>query len=540
MKVARCGFVVLLMAVFWMTEAVPLAVTSLIPVMLLPLLGVMSTSDVCIVYLKETNMMFVGGLVVAIAIEHCNLHKRIALKVLLLVGTSPRLLMLGFMLNTMFLSMWISNTACTAMMVPIVTAVLDELRDSNLNVVNPSNSQGRAHQNSGVDRNGSVVPAQNSKDEEKRFQRSNICYYLGVAYAANIGGTGTITGTGTNLTFMGVYLNAFPNQVGLNFASWMLFNVPVMLVNVVIAWLWLQFMYMGLFRGGCCSKGENDVKSNARAVRQLISSKYDELGPMTWHEGNVLVLFVALVLLWFFRQPEFIPGWADFLSPGKIKDSTPAMCIVFLLFALPADLKWLSLKPTKFTSSPPLLNWQVTESKLPWGLILLLGGGFAMAEASKVSGLSAWLGLQLAGLAHFPTYMIVTIICLMSTFATEVSSNTAIANILLPVLAEMAKAIRVHPLTLMMPATLCCSYSFMLPVATPPNAIVAAASNMKTRDMIRSGLMMNLFTVGVLVFSFNTLGVVVYQLDQFPSWADDLHGVSSTTAAAVLNATSVL
>ncbi|KAF4516896.1 hypothetical protein B566_EDAN011241 [Ephemera danica] len=511
---SRCGYVVLLMAGFWMTEAIPLPVTALIPVMLFPLLGIMSTNQTAMIYMKETNMMSVAGLIIAIAIEHCNLHKRIALKVLLTIGTSPRLLMLGFMLNTMFLSMWISNTATVAMMVPILQAVLSELKDSNLTVIrrnsvsrvttrisNSSSGEEEVKQAVVVVDISSIKTIEERQIQvlERKFYRETLCYYLGVAYAANIGGT------------------------GVNFASWMLFNVPVMLVNVVLAWLWLQVMYMRLFTR-CCTKTDTSqdeaMANKAAAVRRQISRRYAELGEVTWHEGSVLVLFITLVLLWFFRKPEFISGWANLLPAVVIQDSTPAMGIILAMFIIPANLKFLKfrLKDRK-EITPALLSWDVVQTKLPWGLLFLLGGGFAMAEGSKVSGLSEWLGEQLVGLKVLPTWLVVLIICVMTTFATEVSSNTAVANILLPVLAQMARAIRTHPVYLMMPAALCCSYSFMLPIATPPNAIIADAAKMKTTDMMRAGLAMNILTILVLLVSFNTLGVYVFDLNTFPAWA---------------------
>lgn len=538
-KAARCGYIVLLMAVFWMTEAVPLAITSLLPVALFPLLGVLSTEDVCIAYLKETNMMFVGGLTMALAIEHCNLHERIAMKVLLIIGTSPRLLMLGFMLTTMFLSMWISNTATTAMMAPIVTAVLKELKkgSSNSSMWNGGQKLSKItviEKEPAIEEGISPVESETpsgkvSLDEDhERPSNETICYFLGVAYAANIGGTGTVTGTGTNLTFMGIFEGLFPHATGLNFATWMIFNVPGMLINILLAWVWLQVLYMRLFRGGIDTGGPEATKK----VKQVIQNKYEELGPMTFHEGSVLTLFIILVLLWFFRSPQFITGWADFIPGVKIKDATPAMIIVFLLYVLPADLNFLSWlfkngrRPTK--ASPSLLTWKVIHDRLPWGLVLLLGGGFAMAKACTESGLSSWIGQQLIVLDVLPPWVLVVVICFLTTYCTEVTSNTAVANIFLPVLGEMSKAIRQHPLYLMMPATLCCSYAFMLPVATPPNAIVVAASKMRAVDMMKAGIVMNILCVTMLTILFNTLGTVVFDMSTFPDWAKTPNSTESS------------
>ncbi|GLH10555.1 Protein I'm not dead yet [Gryllus bimaculatus] len=502
------------------SRAVPLPVTSLLPVVLFPLLGVLGTEQVCINYLKETNMMFIGGLIVAIAVENCNLHKRIALRTILTVGTSPRRLMLGFMCTTCILSMWISNTATTAMMVPIVQAVIDELKAEA--------SGGFDHET----RRKSIIVKKESKDLkdlkdfkdlkdvpeavdvenlQQRPDQETICYYLGVAYASNLGGAGTLTGTGTNLTFKGIYDSVFPDSEGINFASWMIFCIPLTIVNILAAWLWLQFLFMGL-----CRKQKKMVmtKEQAQQVRQVIRKKYDELGPMTFHEASTLVLFIALVLMWFFREPEFIPGWAEFISDVEIQDATPAMLIVFLMFVLPSNLSFLNPNSTgksKSFNSP-----------------LEIGGGFAMAEASKQSGLSTLIGQDLLVLKALPLPLILVIICTATCFLTEVSSNTAIANIVLPVLAEMAVAMKIHPLYFMMPATLCCTYAFMLPVATPPNAIVMAASNMKTTDMMKAGFGMNIMCLIILCLSYTTLGVTIYDLHNFPEWA---HLPNATAAA---------
>lgn len=526
---ARAAYGVLLLAVFWVTEVVPLPVTSLLPVVLFPVLGVLSTEQVCVSYLKETNMMFVGGLIVAIAVEHCNLHKRIALRVMMVIGASPRRLMLGFMIPTMFLSMWISNTATTAMMVPIVSAVLDELKAQEV-----ENSRRPSVLSSATSRHDSGTFDQETRRKSlgrvemnklPRPTSESVAYYLGVAYAANIGGTGTLTGTATNLTFKGLYESLFPNLRGLNFANWMLFNVPLMLINALVAWLWLQVLYMGLFRKG--GNKMNKSREQLKAVEEVIAAKHRELGPMTFHEGSVMFLFLTVVLLWFFRAPEFIPGWAEYVSNVKIKDATPAVLIVFLLFVLPANLDFLRNRGSgKATNA--LLNWKIVHEKLPWGLVLLIGGGFAMASASKESGLSKLIGSQLVNLQDsMSATAILVVMCTATTFLTEVSSNTAIANIVLPVLAEMASAMRIHPLYFMIPATLCCSFAFMLPVATPPNAIVMAASNMRSADMIKAGMGMNILCLLTLFIVFPTLGTWLYELDVFPDEAAHI-GVQSS------------
>lgn len=524
-KESKCGFVVLLMSVYWMTEAVPLPVTSFIPVILFPLLDVLDTEKVCNAYLKETNMMFIGGLIAAIAVEHCNLHKRIALKVILTIGTSPVRLLLGFMVTTMILSMWISNTATTAMMAPIVKAVLDELkqnkavesrhRTSSLNTADSEHASGAFDPET---RRKSVYQCEYEQDD--RPEKTDICYYLGVAYASNLGGAGTLTGTGTNLTFKGIWDTTFPEAGGINFASWFIFGAPLMLTNMLAAWIWLQILFMDLFRKKREAKNKSS-EDQAKIVREVISVKYEELGPMTFHEGSVLILFVIVVLLWFFRKPEFIPGWAEIVASVQIDDATPVMLIVFLLFVLPANLDFLQFssserRPAK--AAPALLTWKVVHEKVPWGLVCLLGGGFAMAAASNESGLSSYLGKELVYLQVLPPFLILITVATATTFLTEVSSNTAVANIILPVLAQMAVAMEIHPLYFMIPATLCCSYAFMLPVATPPNAIVLAASNMKTTDMMKAGFGMNVICLIILCTLFLTYGSVVFDLADYQEY----------------------
>ncbi|XP_068207338.1 Na(+)/citrate cotransporter-like isoform X2 [Palaemon carinicauda] len=552
---ARCGYVILIMAIYWMTEALPLAVTALIPVFAFPLLGILSTGECCLVYMKETNMMFLGGLTVAIAVEHCNLHKRIALFVILHVGQSPRRLMAGFMLTTMFLSMWISNTASTAMMVPIVDAILVELyatrnkkQEENATAIdmNASSSQNQLEL-APTGKNG-VGDGHNKKeeseseagttdvaikstsltatppDEECRALR-DMCF-LATAYAANIGGTGSLTGTGPNLVVKGVLASSFSEPTGLNFATWMAFNVPGMIICVILAWVWLQVLFMGLFRKK--SPIQQSTPERTAAVKRLINQKYKELGPVTHHEATVLTLFIILVLLWLFRAPEFVPGWASWFKESfegiEVDDATPAMLIVTLLFILPARLNFWCFRnpkdPEAPTPSPACMSWQVVQEKIPWGVVLLLGGGFAMAEGANKSGLSAWLGEQLVAFNVMPKEAIVFVVSLMTAMLTEVASNTATASILLPVLKEMALNINVNPLYLMLPAAVCCSYAFMLPVATPPNAIVFSAANMKSADMMKAGFLMNIICVVVITVMINTLGVALFDLQHMPPWAN--------------------
>ncbi|GAB6030174.1 hypothetical protein CHUAL_005850 [Chamberlinius hualienensis] len=569
-KEARCGYGILLMAVYWMTEALPLPVTSLLPVVLFPLFGIMSTEEACRQYLKETNMMFIGGLIVAIAVEHCCLHKRIALKVLLFIGCGPKRLMAGFMFVTMFLSMWISNTATTAMMMPIVEAVLDELfrnemperdeitevkcmntlviTESKQNLGIPkvktcettlydSKEDLDAMDNSNIEwkpsSNGGSGPSTPTGEEMRKAYKAEKKLYrvivmLSVAYSANIGGTGTMTGSGPNLVLKGMLTNIYGPNTGLNFATWMLFGIPTMLLCVVGAYGWLLFLYR--FKRPKIHSDED----NSKFVRHIVKVKYDDLGPITFHEICVLVLFIAVVLLWFFRDPQFIPGWASLFPLAEVDDGTAAIFVCIFLFAVPASINFwcfrrgdarnLADKP-----GPSLLDWNVVQKKMPWGVVILLGGGFSMAEASKVSGLSAWLGQQLVPLHVLPPAAIVVVVCIMTAAVTEVTSNVATATVLLPVLSNLAKSLEVHPLYLMFPATITCSYAYMLPIATPPNAIAFSTGKMKSKDMLFPGLFMNILCVAVITLTINTLGVAIFDLNTFPDWARPINASLAVT-----------
>ncbi|KAF4086084.1 hypothetical protein AMELA_G00102380 [Ameiurus melas] len=532
---ASCAYVISLMAVYWCTEALPLAVTSLLPALLFPLFGIMKSKQVCIQYLKDTNMLFVSGLMVAVAVEHWNLHKRIALRVLLLVGVRPALLMLGFMGVTAFLSMWISNTATTAMMVPIVQAVLEQLNNQEIETillnssVEPNQASDTQNNESAKQKDGQVVlNGLNMSTEATRHQeateRKQMCkgMTLCVCYAASIGGTATLTGTGPNLVLKGQMNQLFPqNGDVINFASWFGFAFPNMIIMLALAWLWLQFLFMGFnFRKtwGCKAvKTEKEI-----AAYNVIREQHRLLGPMTYGEFSVLALFILLVVLWFTRDPGFVAGWAThtFNSEAEyVTDATVAVFIAVLLFILPSTPPMFCCWP-KASPGPALLTWEVTQRKMPWNIVLLLGGGFALAKGSEESGLSRWMGDRLTPLHSIPPWAIAIVLCLLISTFTECTSNVATATLFLPVLASMSHSIGMNPLYVMVPCTLSASFAFMLPVATPPNAIVFSYGYLKVSDMAKAGIMMNIIGIFCITVAINTWGKAMFHLDTFPTWAN--------------------
>ncbi|XP_007420960.2 solute carrier family 13 member 5 [Python bivittatus] len=547
---ARCGYVIILMAVYWCTEVIPLAITSLLPVVLFPLFGILESKKVCMQYLKDTNMLFVGGLIVAVAVEHWNLHKRIALRVLLIVGVKPALLMMGFMGVTAFLSMWISNTATTAMMVPIVQAVLDQMNNTEEDLEVMESTAG--HINNAIELEGKVstgvstvqgngyLPDDSQERDRVAKKHVNKGMTLCVCYAASIGGTATLTGTGPNLVLKGQMNQLFPkNDDILNFASWFGFAFPNMLLMLMLAWFWLQFSFMGFnFRKtwGCGSQKTEKEK----ATLNMLKEEHRKLGPISFAEINVLMIFTLLILLWFTRDPGFIPGWATFLfnkNKEYVTDATVAIFVALLLFIVPAtrprcgfcsqnscDLEEAEEGMEESFLPAPLLDWNTVQRKLPWSIVLLLGGGFALASGSDASGLSKWLGDQMTPLQTIPPWAIAIVLSIIIAIFTECTSNVATATLFLPVFASLSQSIEVNPLYIMIPCTLSASFAFMLPVATPPNAIVFSYGHLHVFDMVKTGIVMNIIGVICITLAINSWGRAMFHLDTFPSWANSTIG----------------
>uniref|UniRef100_I3N8N5 Solute carrier family 13 member 3 n=1 Tax=Ictidomys tridecemlineatus TaxID=43179 RepID=I3N8N5_ICTTR len=481
----RCLFVILLMAVYWCTEALPLSVTALLPIVLFPFLGILPSSKVCPQYFLDTNFLFLSGLIMATAIEEWNLHRRIALKVLMLVGVQPARLILGMMVTTSFLSMWLSNTASTAMMLPIANAILKSLfgqkeaqkelswegdentaavRRSGLPAV-PTEMRFLASTEEGHPDEVEApldLPADSKKEEE---YRRNIWkgFLISIPYSASIGGTATLTGTAPNLILLGQLKRGWRKRK---------------------------------------SKLRVDAEEKARAV---IREEFQNLGPIKFAEQAVFILFCTFAILLFSRDPKFIPGWA-------------------------------SLFPAPNTDTEPLLTWRKAQETVPWNVILLLGGGFAMAKGCEESGLSAWIGGQLHPLQNVPPVLAVLLVTVVIAFFTEFASNTATIVIFLPILAELAIRLRVNPLYLMIPGTVGCSYAFMLPVSTPPNSIAFASGHLLVKDMVRTGLLMNVMGVLLLSVAMNTWAQSIFQLGTFPDWAHS-HSANITEPLTLTNDT---
>jgi len=472
----RMAAVTLFMSVWWITEAIPIPATALLPIFLYPVLKIMPTAAVTVNYGQHLVYLFLGGFIIALTIERWGLHKRIALKVVNLIGSNPRLIILGFMLATGFLSMWISNTATAMMMVPIGLAVISQITES---------------------------------DGEKFERKKNnfaLALMLAIAYASSIGGISTLIGTPTNLVFIGVLKANFPLAPDISFVQWMLFALPFALLLLPLTWFYL--VYIAAPVGSHHSKLESG----------LLKQEMLKLGPMSREEKCTLFILSLTALLWIFRSDIDlggiqIPGWSSFLGfKDYIDDSTVAIAMATLTFITPATTG----QDGKIRF---LMDW-TCAGKIPWGILLLFGGGFALADGFQKAGLTQWLGEQLQVFQTMPIPIIILMVSVLAVMATEFSSNTAVAITLLPIITALAVAVKINPLILMIPVTISCSTAFMLPVATPPNAIVFGSGYVRIKDMVMVGIGVNLLGVIVLMVLLYLLAPFVFQIQwhEMPFW----------------------
>lgn len=531
---SRCAYVIIVMAVMWLTEAIPISATALFPMWLIPMMGISDARTMSGSYWTDTSTLFFGGLLLAVAIENVGLHRRIALGVMRLVGAQPIFLMAGLMIPTWFLSMWISNTAATSMMLPIIGAVIKTLEDVHSS----------SHEFQGVENAGYEMPevSENQLDnlpsdgkiphtydlkqdrpshhkEQKRIAKG---FALCVAYAANIGGIATLTGTPPNLVLRETADINYQQEVGktnidsgINFANWMGFAFPLSLLTLVIGWFWLQLLFI---RCGCCRKMPSGTKA---AITNAVREQWNGLGPLRFAEIIVAIDFLIVVALWLSRAPPEADGWGKGFEIKKVNyvsDSTPILLFVCILFILPDSLPQVFCWAENYSMPrySPILTWKSCQERVPWGVLVLLGGGFALAKASQVSGLSDYVGNQLVKLADFDDALFNFIICCIVAAATEVTSNTATSQLLLPIMFSLSVATNSHPLYLMISTAVACSFAFMLPVATPPNAIVFSTGYLTIPDMALAGLPMNCIAIACLTLAVNTWGKAMYDLDTFP------------------------
>lgn len=496
----RMAAVTLAMAILWLTQALPIAATSLIPLVAFPLLGIMPAQEVSTKYVDHNVFLFLGGFIVALGIEKWGLHRRMALHIVRLLGTSLPRVVLGFMLATAFLSMWISNTASTLLMLPIGLAMISSLKEL-------------LEQDDGNDIDDA--------DTHPEIAHLGVVLMLAIAYGASIGGFTTLVGTPTNVTFVGIWgeyfsQKKFPDAPEFSAGGWMAAVFPLGLMLLLCAWgvlTWRLPRHIG----------------GTKLDRRFFGDKLRALGPPTSAEWRMLVIFVTTAALWIFRKPltfggtEFVPGWgngvayllSDWGVTAKgIHDSTVAIGMAVLMFAIPAARD--AGGRTRF-----LMDWQTAE-KLPWGILLLIGGGFAIARGFTATKLSNWIGDEFAAaVGGWPAWALVLGVCLLMTFLTELTSNVATVSAMMPIFAAASLSIGVDPRLIMIPAVISASCAFMLPIATPPNAIVFGSGRLRMGQMVRYGVLLNfigavLITIATFVLLVPQLGI---SLGELPAWA---------------------
>jgi sodium-dependent dicarboxylate transporter 2/3/5 len=392
--------------------------------------------------------MLLGGFFLAKSIELSGLHKRVALYIISKLGTSRKRIILSFMIATAFLSLWIANVAVVLLMLPIALAIVDK-----------------------------------EEENPERNPKFGLAMMLAIAYAASIGGTGSLIGTPPNMVFAGVFAKAFPDQPEIDFLEWMKLGTPIVIIMLPIIWIYLTkyFKISGHFAGS----------------KEVINQEIKAIGKISVMEKRVFVVFLFTAIGWIFRRDIVldsfvIPGWSSLLGiKDYVHDSTVAIISALLLFMIPAG------KSTKNKKQKRLLDWK-SASRVPWGVVMIVGGGYAIAESFNHTGLAIFLGSKLSFISEYPMILILIIVITLMIFITEINSNTATANIFLPVLAAMAIAGQINPLLLMIPATFACSFSFMLPSGTGTNAVIFGSNRVTIPEMAKCGLGLNFLCVILL------------------------------------------
>jgi sodium-dependent dicarboxylate transporter 2/3/5 len=441
--------VVVWMALWWITEAMPLAVTALLPFVLFPLLGIDTVSGTAANYAKEIIFLFLGGFVLALGVERSGLHRRIALHIVARIGGSPTRLVLGIMLACLVIGMWINSTATTLVMLPIALSLVD--------------------------------------DEEAPVQvrqRLTIPLLLGVAYGASISGFVTPVATPPNLVFVELWRQWFPDRPVIGFAQWMSVGLPLALIFLLIGWVVITRL---VFKVGTEPLGDQAT------VRRRLA----EMGTMSTAERRMALVFLAVALLWVtgddlrLGDGPAIPGWRSLLGLQYLTDTAVAMTGAILLFLIPSGQRGTTRRGDQ------LMEWTFAEQRIPWGILLLIGGGFALAAGVEKAGLAPIIGGAMAGLDSLPPMLLIGAVALIVSMMSELGSNTATASLALPILAVIAQRWGMDPQSILWPATLAATLGFSLPVASPMLAIVFATGRIPVRNMVSSGIVMDL--VGILL-----------------------------------------
>jgi len=438
-------------SIWWIFEALPIAVTALLPIVLFPIAGGMDLAQTTASYGHKLIFLIMGGFMIAIAIEKWNLHKRIALYIIYFIGTDLRKIILGFMVATAFLSMWISNTATAVMMLPIGVVIIKQLKDNPNTDENENNIFGKA-------------------------------LMLAIAYSASIGGIATLIGTPPNLVMAGIVSQVYGYEI--SFLEWIVFGLPVSMLLLAICWVYLT-RYAFTFKQDKFPDG-----------REEILKLKNELGVISYEQKIVGLVFISVGFSWITRSfllQKIFPA---------LDDAIIAIIFAMILFIINAKSK-----------KDKILEWKEAV-KMPWGILLLFGGGMSLAKAFDVSGLAIWIGNQITVIGNFDLFLFLILLVTAINFLTEVTSNVATTAMLLPVIAPIALELDIHPFILMTAAAVAASCAFMLPVATPPNAIVFGSGYLRIPDMVKKGFLLNIISILIIVLMVYYLLPLVWEIDK--------------------------
>ena len=443
-NVVNMSIIVILMASLWVTEAINIYITALLPLILFPFFGIMSMKEISPAYMSHIIFLFIGGFLLAFGLERWNLHKRLSLKIIISLGGSPKRILFSFMLSSYFLSMWILNTATTMMLLPAALAIINQI----------------------------------IKTEDKKFQTGLL---LGIAFASSIGGSATLVGTMPNLILSNFVKETSAITQDINFANWMMIGLPLSIVFFFITFFILQKQFI--------------APTMKKADMSLCKEIQSSMGNMRWQEHVVSFVFVTTVLAWFFRKTITIgsiqiPGWSTLLpldDKSFIQDGTIAILASIILFLIPSK-----------KDEGGLLKWDDFK-KLPIGVIFLFGSGFALSKGITSSGLSLLIQEKMTIIQNIPPFAIMIVLVIFMIFLTEFTSNSASATLMIPIVYEAIKSMDTPSLYFLIPLTIAASFAFMLPVATPPNTLVFATEKIAIKDMVRTGIWLNL--IGIIVIS---------------------------------------
>ncbi|KDP32916.1 hypothetical protein JCGZ_13697 [Jatropha curcas] len=449
---------------WWLTEAVPMPITSMTPLFLFPVFEIDSCDNVAKSYMDDVIALVLGSFILALAVEHYNIHRRLALNITQMFcgdPLNPQLLLLGICGTTAFVSMWMHNVAAAVMMMPVATGILQRLP---------------------------MGPNQAQNNVVRNFCKAVV---LGVIYSAAVGGMSTLTGTGVNLILVGMWKSYFPLADPISFSTWLFFGFPLALIIFFALWAILCLLY--------CSKGSGQVLS-AYLDRAHLKRELQMLGPMAFAEKMILAIFGMLIVLWMTRSlTDETPGWGALFN-GRAGDGTVSVMMATLLFII----------PNKKRKGEKLMDWNKCK-KLPWNIILLLGAGFAIADGVRSSGLADVLSKALDFLEEAPYVAIAPLVCLISATITEFTSNNATTTLLVPLLIQIAKTMNVHPLLLMVPGAIGAQFAFLLPTGTPSNIVGFTTGHIEIKDMIKTGLPLKIVGIAALSFLMPTLGSYVFK-----------------------------